>query len=99
MEERYHKLHVGDIFHNVEWRKLIYQSLTVLSNKSAWEGDIREGPYVAMLPGNEYEFANWVVLLKQNNNGSTFVVSKYKLEYLDEYFVKRTTLDKVGRNL
>lgn len=95
----YHKLHVGDIFHNVKWRKLIYQSLTVLNNKSAWEGDIREGPYVAMLPGNEYDFANWVVLLKQDNNGTTFVVSNYKLEYLDEYFVKSITLDKVGRNL
>lgn len=92
----YHKLHVWDIFNNVNWRKLIYQSLTVLNNNSAWEGDIREGPYVAMLPGNEYDFADWVVLLKQDNNGTTFVVSNYKLDYLDEYFVKSIKGKKTG---
>lgn len=92
----YRIISMGDIFHYPKWRYLIFHSLNILKLHSYWEGDIREGPFVSMLPGEEWDFAHWVVLLKQDNNGTTFVVSNYKLEYLDEYFVKLVTAGKDG---
>jgi len=91
----YFKVHLDSIFYNPKWRNLIYHSLNILKLNSIWEEDIREGPYVSLLPGRELDLSDWVVLLKQDNNGTTFVVSNYRLEYLDEYFVKCVTIRKL----
>lgn len=88
----YYKLYLNDIFYDPNRRDLIHTHLKILKQYSIWEGDISEGPYVAMLPGREYDYSDWVVLLKQRNNGTTFVVSNYKLEYLNEYFVRCITI-------
>ena len=48
---------------------------------SGWEGDIRTGPVVFWLPSEtifEYGF-----VFKQDNNGTTFVISPKELPYLN----------------
>jgi hypothetical protein len=49
-----------------------------------WEGDIREGPYVSILPsydsGSESPF---LIAWKQDNNGECFIVSPYLLTWMD----------------
>jgi hypothetical protein len=47
-----------------------------------WEGDFREGPFVFAIPGDlemRYGF-----LWKQDNNGTTFVLSPEPLPYLEK---------------
>jgi hypothetical protein len=46
-----------------------------------WEGDIREGPYVAGLP---YEERDIIVAWKQDNNGQTFIASPVELPWLEK---------------
>lgn len=46
-----------------------------------WEGDFRQGPVVFWLPtetGFTYAFA-----FKQDNNGSSFIVSPYRLPWME----------------
>ncbi|SDC67894.1 hypothetical protein SAMN05428966_10296 [Massilia sp. PDC64] len=52
-----------------------------LAQGEGWEGDFRQGPVVFWVPhesGFKYGFA-----FKQDNNGSTFVVSPYKMPWLE----------------
>ncbi len=54
--------------------------------RSYWEGDITEGPYVLVLPSGDQpntELAGF--MWKQCNNGSVFVVSRFPLVHLAEY--------------
>lgn len=45
-----------------------------------WEGDIRTGPVVFFLPSdNQFQFG---FAFKQDNNGSTFVISPQELPHL-----------------
>lgn len=64
--------------------------------KLGWEGDIREGPYIAMCPipdgGPEYNGdGTFFVAWKQDNNGETFIASPFRLPWLhndyDSYVV------------
>lgn len=51
-----------------------------IAGEAGWEGDIRTGPAVFWLPGDtDFDFG---FVFKQNNNGSTFVVSPRELPYL-----------------
>jgi len=55
----------------------------IASKAGHWEGDFREPPRIFWLPADQefvYAFA-W----KQDNNGSTFIVSPQKLPHLDEH--------------
>lgn len=55
-----------------------------LAKKVGWEGDIREGPYIAGLPTHETaDDGHIMIAWKQDNNGDTFVVSPYKLPWLE----------------
>jgi hypothetical protein len=55
-----------------------------LAKKVGWEGDIRSGPFIAGLPTHETAIDGNVMLAwKQDNNGDTFVVSPYKLPWLE----------------
>lgn len=52
-----------------------------------WEGDIREGPYFSVLPGNSRDNNVCVPIImafKHNNNGTTFIASSYELPWLQE---------------
>lgn len=90
----YHILYMGDVYHSPQWRDLVFHSLNILKHNSSWEGDIREGVYFQRLPKNNYGFDDSALFLKQDNNGTTFVVSINKLEHLEDYFVKCVTLKK-----
>ncbi len=47
-----------------------------------WEGDIREGPFLTVLPPGEYGEPLVVIAFKQDNNGMTYVVSPVPLPWL-----------------
>lgn len=55
-----------------------------LARSAGWEGDFRstDGPRVFFVPGidNDMEFG---FVWKQDNNGTTFVVSPYEFPWLD----------------
>jgi hypothetical protein len=55
----------------------------VLARKAGWEGDMREGPFVAGLPSEPGTF-EYLIAWKQDNNGQTFVVSPVRLPWLED---------------
>ena len=59
-----------------------WQSAKAAASAAGWEGDFREEPVVMWLP-NESEFKHGFVL-KQDNNGETFVVSPVELPWLED---------------
>lgn len=54
-----------------------------IARKSYWEGDFRESPRVFWLP-SEQEFLH-AFAWKQDNNGTTFIISPHPLPHLDEH--------------
>jgi hypothetical protein len=86
--EGYYLIFLEDLIMQKKWLNLIHHAMSLLNLYSSWEKDVRIGPFIAMLPGNEMEFAHWVVLLKQDNDGTTYIVSRYPLEHLNEFLVK-----------
>ena len=52
--------------------------------KIGWEGDLRDGPYYFSVPGDSQMAIGYVI--KQDNNGSTFVASPVPLPSLDDGF-------------
>lgn len=85
--EGYYQLFLEDLISGRNWSNLLYDTLWILRKHSPWELDISSGPYVSMLPGTEMNFSHWVVLVKQENNGTTFLVSQYNLEYLKDSLI------------
>lgn len=83
----YHLVFLEDLILQKKWLNLIHHAMSLLDRHSSWEKDVRMGPFIAMLPGDEIEFARWVVLVKQNNNGTTYIVSRYPLEHLNEFLI------------
>lgn len=55
-----------------------------LAKRAGWEGDIRQGPYVAALPNGDCE-SDLMIAWKQDNNGETFIVSPLLLPWLEEW--------------
>lgn len=90
----YNLLFLEDLICDTKWLNLIHHSFKILRFSSNWEEDVREGPFISMLPGNEIPFAHWVVLVKQDNNGNTYIVSRYSLDYLNDYLVKCNIVEK-----
>ena len=55
-----------------------------LARRVGWEGDIREGPFIAGLPtDNSGKDGLTMIAWKQDNNGATFVVSPFRLPWLE----------------
>ncbi len=50
-----------------------------------WEGDVRDGPYVTVIPTDDSYDPQYIVAFKQDNNGETFVASPIPLEHLSYY--------------
>ena len=58
-----------------------WQAARNLAATKGWEGDIRQGPVVFWIPdetGFRYAFA-----FKQDNNGTTFIVTPVKMPWLN----------------
>lgn len=53
-----------------------------LAHDLGWEGDMREGPFVSVLPDPQTGGALLLTAFKQDNNGITFVGSQVELDYL-----------------
>ena len=53
-----------------------------LALKAGWEGDIREGPFVAGLPSETGDDGQILVAWKQDNDGITFVATPFPLPWL-----------------
>jgi len=92
--EGYYHIFLEDLIQEQKWLNLVYHTFMILKKHSHWELDIRSGPFISMLPGNEKDFSHWTVLLKQDNNGDTFLVSRYNLEYISDSLVYCHLTDK-----
>jgi len=53
-----------------------------LARAKGWEGDTRQGPFIAGIPTGDYT-TGILVAWKQGNNGITFIASPFKLPWLD----------------
>ncbi|RYG57718.1 MAG: hypothetical protein EON56_01825 [Alphaproteobacteria bacterium] len=53
-----------------------------IARAAGWEGDKRSGPYIAGLPYDSVTDTPFMIGWKQDSNGTTFVVSPFRLEYL-----------------
>lgn len=62
-----------------------FEAAKKLASAGYWEGDYRNPPVVFFLP-TELEF-QYAFAWKQDNNGSTFVVSPVALPWLDEHSI------------
>lgn len=60
-----------------------WSSAQVAARDRGWEGDFRNDPVVFWVPAVEVEFTYGFVL-KQDNNGMTYVVSPVPLPHLDQ---------------
>jgi hypothetical protein len=58
-----------------------------LAKRAGWEGDIREGPYVAAVPNGDCE-SSLMIAWKQSSNGDTFIVSPFLLPWLGEWLFR-----------
>lgn len=65
-------------------RQLMFACKAV-ATLAAWEGDVREGPYVIPIPGGEWGAfePELAFAWKQGNNGTTFIVSPVELPWLN----------------
>jgi hypothetical protein len=51
-----------------------------LAEKLGWEGDIKEGPYIAALPSEKG--GSYLIAWKQDNKDATFLFSPFELPWL-----------------
>jgi len=59
---------------------LLMEACYIAAKNSSWEGDIRTGPFVVGLPGDCD--AKILIIFKQDNDGTTFLLSPVELPYL-----------------
>lgn len=59
------------------------RALFALEDSGRWEGDLREGPYIGVLPDPENVSTAPYLVAKQDNNGTTFVICDKPLGFLD----------------
>jgi hypothetical protein len=67
----------------VEWSAM-WTKAKELASRAGWEGDIRSGPFVTVLPEppGTYGLPPVVIGWKQDNNGTTFIAASYELPWL-----------------
>ena len=77
----------GAYFHHLveEWPPL-WERAKRLARSLGWEGDVREGPFVTVLPPADGACSPSPVAIawKQGNNGATFIATPYRLPWLDD---------------
>ena len=59
-----------------------WQSAKDAASEKGWEGDFRHEPVVMWIP-NDTEF-NYGFVFKQDNNGTTYVISPIEMSWLDD---------------
>jgi hypothetical protein len=69
---------------NIEHETFLRNALAA-ARQAGWEGDFREGPFISVLPDPNNMCSAVYVGWKQDNNGTTFIVSPFPLPHLDEW--------------
>lgn len=80
----YIKIGIEDILKDQDLFNYVIFALPILFNKISWEGDFRDSLYICITPGLE---KIPILVVKQDNNGTTFLISQVKLEWLEEEIV------------
>jgi hypothetical protein len=62
-----------------------------------WEGDIREGPFVSMLPFPGNNWSAPIIAWKQDNNGTTFIASPVSLPWVEAVCESWIAMDDDGK--
>jgi hypothetical protein len=77
-----------------DWKPL-WATAKKMAKFLGWEGDIREGPYVTVLPNAPGEFAPGGIIIawKQDNNGETFLASPRRLAWIEQAAKAHNTSD------
>ena len=75
-----------DLFNDEDLCKYVIQGMKKLREKKEWEGDLRNGLYISIIPTEEMRP---VLIVKQDNNGDTFLVSPVRIGQLDQYNLLR----------
>lgn len=65
-----------------EWPRLWNQAQDA-AGRQGGENDIREGPYVSVLPNPDGFCSEVIIAWKLNNNGTTFIASPFPLPWLE----------------
>lgn len=73
-----------DDFRSYDEYEEVFNEGKITARFIGWEGDMREGPVVSMLPPiGAGENSLFLIAWKQDNNGESFVVSPYELPWLE----------------
>ncbi|MGX5397201.1 hypothetical protein ACWLMY_35780 [Streptomyces anulatus] len=71
---------VQQIEDRLNWAKSAMNVLEEAADEVGWQGDFRHTPYVGALPwSNPFDEVPRYLLVKQNNNGTCFIVSAFPL--------------------
>lgn len=60
--------------------QLLIEASYIAAKNSYWEGDINDGPFIVELPEQKI-----LIIFKQLNNGTTFLLSPVELPYLKDW--------------
>jgi len=71
------KIYIEDLLQNSELMSLVLDGMGLFKSVG-WEEDIREGPFITIIP-NGTECGSLILALKQDNNGTTYICSKENL--------------------
>ncbi len=74
---------------------------TKLARNLMWEGDFRTPPHICFVPYPDAIGFKKILVWKQDNNGTTFVVSEISLPWLEEYsclYCKRSDIPIICAN-
>ncbi len=64
---------------------IVSPRLSAIAEHTHWEGDMREPMRFIGLPNPDYGNLELALLIKQDNNGTTFLASPFELPWLAEY--------------
>lgn len=72
-------------------RSILRRALRCLAEyETYWEGDIRGNElYIGSLPHDEGTSSLYYIALKQDNNGSSFIISEFPFAHLEEFFIEK----------
>lgn len=69
-----------------KWKPL-WDKAQRLALRVGWEGDIRDGPFVTIIPGSMFMHSGEPLAIigwKQDNNGTTFLASPFRLPWIED---------------
>jgi hypothetical protein len=75
---------VGTPFRSTgQWHELWDRAQHQARKAFDWDGEIREGPFISVLPHPESGGSEIIIAWKQDNSGTTFIVSPFRLPWVE----------------